>query len=218
MVCFSKDVDILRYEPVLFSELYVPEQVIASGTGGSLSGTTFSVSGADFVAAAVESGCVVHLASDDGVLHGSYEIVSVDSTTQLTVSVVRADSQSRLVAPPGTDSVTYRICTYSVQAAEVGYQLTELFGLYPGNGESEFEAENILDCDVLRRASTFAVTSLLYAMHASQAGREGLWERSRYYQTLFEKARERCKVVIDAGSDGIGDVVRTGGCGRLVRE
>jgi len=31
MVKFSSDVDILKYEPILFSELHLPWQVLASG-------------------------------------------------------------------------------------------------------------------------------------------------------------------------------------------
>ncbi len=218
MVCFSRDVDILRYEPVLFGELYLPGQVVSTGSGGVLSGTTFTASGADFVSAGVAAGGVAYFLSDDGVVCGVYEIVSTDSATQLTVSVVRGDSDASAVAPPAATSVTYRIATFDPQAAEVGFQLTEYFGIAPGNGESDVDADDILDTDVLRRASTFAVIASVYAMMASRAGQDQLWEKSRHYQRLFEKARERCKVVIDIGGDGVGDMVRTGGCGRLVRE
>lgn len=49
MAVFSNDTDILKYEPILFGELHLPGQVPAAGTGGVLSGTTFTANDADFV-------------------------------------------------------------------------------------------------------------------------------------------------------------------------
>ena len=48
MVQFSNDVDILKYEPVLFGGLHLPWQVLSSGSDGVLSGTSLTASGADF--------------------------------------------------------------------------------------------------------------------------------------------------------------------------
>ena len=56
MTTFSNDVDILKYEPVLFGELHWPSQVRASGTGAALSGTTLTAAGADFIAARDQGG------------------------------------------------------------------------------------------------------------------------------------------------------------------
>ena len=94
MVSFSNDVDILKYEPILFGELYLPWQVLAAGTGGTLSGTTFTAADADFVNAQVAAGGVIYMQSVDGSLDGAYEIVTVDSPTQLTVSVLRPDMET----------------------------------------------------------------------------------------------------------------------------
>lgn len=218
MVKFSDDVDILKYEPVLFGELHLPWQVLAAGTGGTLSGTTFTASGADFVGAEVSAGGVVHTQSADGSLDGAYEIVFVDSATQLTVSVVRSDPQDSAVAPPAATDISYRISTFGPQASEVGFRLTEYFGIKPGNPASDIDVEDILDTDVLRRASVFAVISTVYAMLASRAKDENFWTKSLHYQRLFEKARERCRLSIDLGTDGVADVTRIGASVRLVRD
>ena len=61
MISFSNDADILKYEPVLFGELHLPWQVLSAGTGGALSGTTFTDTGGDFVSAQVSSGGAVYL-------------------------------------------------------------------------------------------------------------------------------------------------------------
>jgi len=218
MVSFSKDVDILKYEPVLFGELHLPWQVLAAGAGGTLNGTTFTASGADFVSALVTAGQVIYLQSADGLLDGAYEIVSVDSATQLSVSVIRTDSDDDAVAPPAATDISYRISTFGPQASEAGFQLTEYFGIGPGNPASDVDVEDVLDTDVLKRASVFAVVSSIYAMLASKVEDENFWKKSLYYRKLFEKARERCRLSIDVGSDGVADVTKLGASVRLVRD
>lgn len=218
MVSFSNDVDILKYEPILFGELHLPWQVVAAGTGGMLSGTTFTAGGADFVTAQVAAGGVVYLQSADGSLDGAYEIVSVGSATQLTISLIRADREAPAVAPPAATDISYRISTFGPQANEVAFQLTEYFGIAPGNPASEIDVEDVLDASVLRLASVFAVISIAYAMLAGKARDENYWKKSLHYQKLFDKARGRCRLSIDVGSDGLADVTKVGASGRLVRD
>lgn len=218
MVTFSNDADILKYEPILFGELHLPQQVLAAGTEGTLSGTTFTATGADFVNAQVSTGGVVYLESADGSLDGAYEIISVDSAMQLSISVLRSDSQAAAVAPPAASDISYRISTFAPQANEVGYQLTEHFGINPGNPASDIDVEDVLDTSVLKQVSVFAVISCVYASLASKAKDENLWKKSLYYQKLFTVSRGRCRLSIDVGSDGLADVTKVGASGRLVRD
>jgi hypothetical protein len=218
MVSFSNDADILKYEPILFGELHLPWQVLAAGIGGTLIGTTFTATGADFVSAHISTGGAIYLQSADGLLDGAYEIVSVDSATQLSISVVRSDSEAATVAPPAASDITYRISTFTPQANEVGYQLTEYFGISPGNPASDINVEDVLDTSVLKQASVFAVISCIYASLASKAKEENFWKKSLYYQKLFAAARGRCRLSIDIGADGLVDVTKVGASGRLVRD
>jgi hypothetical protein len=218
MVNFSNDVDILRYEPVLFGGLHLPWQVLTAGIEGALSGTTFTASGADFVGATVTAGHVIYLRSADGILDGGYEIISVDSATQLTISVIRANSDDDAIAPPAATDISYRISTFAPQASEAAYQLTEYFGIRPGNPESVYDAEDILDTDVLKRASVFSVLSSVYAMLASKAEDENFWKKSLHYKKLFSRAVERCRLSIDVGGDGVADVTKSGASVKLVRD
>jgi len=218
MVSFSNDVDILKYEPILFGELHLPWQVLAAGSGGTLSATTFTASGADFVTAQVAAGGVAYLQSADGSLDGAYEIVSVDSATQLSVSVVRSDSSEAAVAPGSASDISYRISTFEPQANEIGFQLTEHFGISPGNPASQIAIEDILDTSVMRLTSVFGVISNVYAMLASKSRDDNFWSKSLYYQKLSAKARGRCRLSIDAGSDGVADVTKLGASARLVRD
>ena len=218
MVSFSNDADILKYEPILFGELHLPWQVLAEGSGGTLSGTTFTAAGEDFTASQITAGGVVYLESDDKLLDGAYEIVSIDSQTQLTISVIRADSQCDAIAPPAAEDISYRISTFLPQENEVGFQLTEYFGIRPGNPASDYDVNDILDATVLRQVSVFVVISSVYAMLAGRAKDDNYWKKSLYYRKLFNQAKARIRLSIDAGSDGVIDVTQIGASGRLVRD
>ncbi len=218
MTKFCNDADILRYEPALFGESVLPGQVLAEGTGAAVSGTTLTAGGADFVGAQVSAGGVVYLHSADGVLDGAYEIVSVDSATELCVSSVRTDPESEAIPLRDADNVSYRVGTLGPQIGEIGLQLTGYLGIKPGDGGSDIEAEQILNESALKQATVFGTTSVVYAMLASKAEDDNYWKKSSHYQRLFEKAKERCRVYIDKDSDGLADSTRFGGCGGLVRE
>jgi len=57
-----------------------------------------------------------------------------------------------------------------------------------------------------------------YATWAGQGQGKCFADKSQHYQQLFEKARQRCRVSVDLGSDGVADVHRIGGVVRLVRD
>ena len=219
MLSFSDDVDILRYEPVLFGELHFSSQMLTSGENAALNGTTFTKSGEDFVSAGVEAGGVIYLQSSDLELDGCYEVVSVDSATQLTVSVLRADREGDAVAPPSGTGISYRVSTFRPQANEAFFQLTQHFGIRPGCPNSVFDAEDISDAGVLRQVSVLAVLANVYAIIAGRSEFSGsLWQKSFHYQKLFARAKERCRVSVDIDSDGEGDITVFGGAMKLVRE
>jgi len=220
MNSFSSDVDILRYEPCLFGGLYSKGQVLASGIGGQLSGTSFTAADEEFYSAGVSVGSVIYLSSDDGLIDSAFEVISVDSATQLTVSVVRTDSADEAVSPGDCDELSYRVCTYQPQSNEVLFQLTQHFGLRPGVADSDYDADDILDTEVLRQASVYGTLALVFATLAwSESGTEqGFWAKHKYYRNLFEESRQRCKVNIDSGGDGVSDSVRSGASIRLRRD
>jgi hypothetical protein len=219
MNCFSNDVDILRYEPGMFGDLHFVGQVLSSGSGGEISSTTFTAQDADFNAAQIAAGMVVYLQSADGVIDGAYEVVSVDSAIELTVSVLRADGQSEAIALTDGQDISYRICSYQPQSSEVFLQLAQHFDLKPGNPDGKYSVDDILDSSVLRQASVYKTLSIIYATISGRADEteENFWEKSRYYQRLYEKALQRCKVSIDLGDDGVSDSVSSGSSVKLTR-
>lgn len=218
MTAFSNDADILKYEPMLFIELFLPSQVLTEGSGGILSGTSFSASQAGFISSQVSAGCVIYLQSADKTLESVYEIVSVDSETQLTVSVLRSNSSDSPIAPPGAEDVFYRISTFMPQANEVGFELTQYFGIRPGNPASQYDVDDILDAGVLRGVSVYAVISVVYAMLADNTNDDNFRAKSMHYQKLYTRARGRCRLCIDSDLDEIVDISKIGASGRLVRD
>ena len=220
MDAFSNDADLLRFEPALFGDLHLPGQVLISGTNGTTSGTTFTDSAANFTNAQVTAGCVIYLQTTDGGIDGAYEIVSADSATQLTVSVLRTDSDDSAIAVPADSSIIYHICTYQPQSNEVLFQLSQYFGLAPGVADSDYDVDDILDTAVLRQASIYATLAAVYAMLAggTDGDEQNFWQKSMFYQKRFEKAREMCRVNIDPGSDGISDKTNSGASARLIRD
>jgi hypothetical protein len=99
----------------------------------------------------------------------------------------------------------------------MAFQLTEHFGIRPGDPASSIGVEDILDTEALRRMSVFAIISCVYVMLASRAESENFWAKSLHYKKLFEKAKERCQLGIDVGGDGIADLTRTGASTKLSR-
>jgi hypothetical protein len=218
MLAFSNDVDVLRYEAVLFGDLHFPWQVLCEGDSGQLSGTSFTKTGEGFVTKGVTAGGVIYLQSVAGGLDGVYEIVSVDSETELTVSVLRSDGEESAVGPGDNSDVSYRISTFGSQANEVGFELTQYFGIRPGNPDSEYTVDDILDVIVLKQASVYAVIAGVYATLGGSSDEDSFWKKSLHYQKLFEKARERCRLSVDIGGDGVSDRTKIGGSMKLVRD
>jgi len=114
--------------------------------------------------------------------------------------------------------VSYRISTFAPQMGEAGFELTAYFGIQPGHPTSAITVEHIIDPEVLRRASVFLVISSVYAMWANRTESAGFWSKSLHYKERFEKARQRCRLSIDLGSDGIAEITRIGGAITLVRD
>ena len=218
MITFCKDVDIARFEPVLFGELHLPSQVIARGEAGRIEGTTFSDEAADFEASGAEAGGVIYVRSGDGTIDGLYEVVSVDSATQLTISIIRAAGSDDVVVPAEGSDLVWRISTLEAQSAEAAIKLCEMFGIRPGNPNSQYSAEDIVDAGGLRVTAVYMVLSIVYAALASKGDNDNMRSKSLYYKKECSKALEVCRFSIDTDGDGDGDVSFSGGLIKLVRE
>jgi hypothetical protein len=216
MNSFSNDVDILKYEPILFSDLYFAGQVLAIGSGAVISNSILTAADGNFINSQIASGMVVYLQNQDNTISSAYEIISVNSATQLALSVLRADSQTNAVPVSDGDDVSYRICTYQAQSKEMLLQLAQQFGLRPAVADGTYSIDDILEPSVLRQVSVYGVLSMIYATLAEK--QDDFWKKSSYYRQLYEKAFQRCKVSIDLGNDQIADFGLNGSSVRLMRD
>jgi hypothetical protein len=213
---FSKDVDLARWEPGLFGEPARAGQTLCRGTDGVVSGTRLSSAGGAFVNSGVKAGQMVWLSDAAQSVEGAYEVVSVESATALTVSVVRPNEGEPTVGPPAGSGFIYRISTFDPQAEEVSAELLEYLGL-PPEGEG-VTATDIQDGRVLRQAVVFGVLAAVLASNAAGSNvTSGLAEKAQYYQKLYDQARARLRVGIDKDQDGQAEQVRDGGAVRLRR-
>jgi hypothetical protein len=218
VITFSKDVDLLKWEPGLFRDLIFPSQVLCQGVEGVINGSNFTCAEATFISHQVKAGQVITLQDQDGTIDGSYEIVAVDSETQLTISVVRVSGENAVIAPTAGTEITYRICTFAPQAEEAGYSLAQYFGLDVEGDSEQIGPDDIVNARSLRQCSVFSVLSVVFASYAIGAKDPGgYWEKSHRYQKMFEKARVKARLCIDADGDAQGDSARVGGMVRLRR-
>lgn len=210
MNLFSNDIDLLAAEPSLFIEAYRPNQVVSKGANAQLAQTVLTAAGANFTAAQVQPGDVIYLATGDGLIDGCFEIVSVNSATQLTVSILRHDSTLPPIPVGTSSSVLWRICTYRPQTAAMGIQIAGQLGIAD---------QTILNPQDLRQASAFGVLAGLFAALSQGSGAaDTAWHKHRYYADLHQKAMVRCRILLDTNADGLPDSQRLGGIITLKRD
>jgi hypothetical protein len=217
MTTFSNDTDLLKWEPVLFKELALATQTLCQGTDGALNGTAFTSAGGSFLSCGAEPGQVIALEHADHSLDGCFEIVSVDSETQLTLSVLRKSPDDPPVAPPPGTGFSYRVSSYGPQATEAAENLLTFFGIAPEADPDKIDVTEILNSAALRQASVFAILASVFAARAAGKDDSGFWEKAMHYQKLFHKARSRIRLNIDTDNDQIAEQIRSGGSVRLSR-
>jgi hypothetical protein len=199
MDLFSMDVDLLKVEPGVFSALEFSGQGLCKGANGILNGTVFTAAGENFISKGVAAGGVITLQSLDGVINAAYEIVSVDSATQLTLSIVRADSAQSPIAIGTASGLIYRVVTFAPQAAEAMVEIAAWFGIRPGSPEAVYGVEQIVDATPLRAVSVYRVLTMIFAaMSGTEAEQKTYALKREYYTMLYYAARSRARVAMDA--------------------
>ncbi|MBN1765251.1 MAG: hypothetical protein JW860_08345 [Sedimentisphaerales bacterium] len=217
MESFCRDVDLLKWEPMLFGDLAPAGQTLARGDNGVLAGTVFTDDNADFVGRGVKAGHVICLSNNDFTLDGVYEIVSVDFQSQLGVSIVRPRELDTPIAPPAGSEIEYRISTFDPQSQEASLGLLRYFGLSIDEETGEI-SETILNHQTLRQAAVFSVLAAVLAANAGEQNKTCIfWQKSQRYQKMYESARTQARLEIDTNADRLMDKIQTGGTVQLRR-
>lgn len=206
---FSTDRDLLALEPNLFRDLAWTGQTLASGT-------------ADYAGAAMEvtSDPTVedrhvgagHVIVVDGV---GYEVIDRVGSTELVVSMLRADVGGALIPPPKMLGRPAYISTFAPQAALAHRQVLRCFDLDAEGGPGAAAVRNPRD---LARLEALGTLYLIYAAASAVGGEDGpLAQRREMYRERFARARDRAVAMLDLDGDGVAETVRHSRDGSLVR-
>jgi hypothetical protein len=219
MDLFSRDVDLLKFEPGLFAEPHFTSQILCKGMNGIISGTAFGAYGEDFISKGVAAGNVLFLQSLDGILKAAYEVVSVDADTELTISLLRSDPEQAPIPSGSASGLIYRIMTFAPQAAEALYEIAGWFGLRPGTAEAAYGVEDISDATPLHLLSAYRVLAMLFGtLGGTEDEKKTYAQKREYYMGLCKEARGRARITLDAEHDGAAEKVILGGSVRIFRE
>ena len=194
---YCTDTDLLHWEPNLFNDYAIASQKLLGGTG-DLAGTSFTIDSGSLNDAHVQQGQVIVLT---GGTTGTYPIVSVDSDTELTISVLYDAlfplSGSPDPSPVGTAAdLTFTICTFSPQAKVVSEELLRAAGL------AAADADQILNPTDLRRACAAGALAMIFRALAVGEDRIELTDKAGQYERLYQRASRSIVLELDFDEDG----------------
>jgi hypothetical protein len=196
MANFSRDAELLKWEPDVFRLCRFGHQKLGGGSAGATSAhsATFTdATAGDFVNAGVTQGHVLYL-SKSGAYDDYFGVASRTSATQLVLD-----------APAGIftaqSGIAWSVHTFDAQHEEVHFELCERFDLAETleHGESD-----VFDARVLRRASVFRVLEIVFRAQAT--GEQDLfWKKAERYRALYERALAAVQLRFDTNRDGTPD-------------
>jgi len=205
---YCQDRDLLAIEPVVFLGGGFPAQQLITGQTGAFAGTAFNVSGGSFTSAAVQPGMVLVTYSTIPAEGNACEIIAVNSATQLTVSVLRADTDGSPVPPPGGSDLLFHVRSYAAQIRSVCRTLGEK--LRQISEVSGVAAADYADSDQLRAAAAYGVLAEVFTARADNAqAYDANWLKAQHYGRLFRRAQLQLRLAVDADGDGRAERTRS---------
>lgn len=203
---FSQDRDLMVYEPGLLRDVAWVGQRRLSATG-SVSGTTLTLASGSFTDAQVQAGQVVLF---DGV---ALEIVSVESATTATVSLLRADAGGGAVAPIAASNRSVMVYDFSPQRAIVHRQVLAMLGIDSAGDGSDgingIDESMVTNPGALTRLECLGTLHLVYSgASAPGRGSDRFEQRVGLYLERYRRERESVVAMIDMDGDGIAEATR----------
>lgn len=203
-----KDRDLLVIEPTIFTGGGFGSQQLAEGTDGTLSQGAFASASADFVSTAVQAGMVLCVYTTVPAESRSYEILSVDSGTELAVSILRPERDGGAIAPPSGTELKYYINTFAPQILAAQATLQEKL-------RQIAEAEGITSADFVdsmhfRKVVSLATLAAIFTALASNAvDTDANWVKADHYRRLHKAALPALRLARDIDGDGLAESTRT---------
>ena len=193
------DVDICKWEPMLYSSAAGAERCVCAGNGGVVSGTQFSVNDNDFLLCGVEPGFILRCWNELAMVDFCCEIVAVQEDGGLAVSTVRPGDIESLWSPGNYTNLNYAVVSYSPVVEELSYSILSKLQLVDG-------VESLVDKRPLRLVCVFAVIAAIYMALAQKEEDELYRQKSEYYSKRF--MAEYNSFIADVDEDGDGEADR----------
>jgi hypothetical protein len=207
MNSITHDRDLLRIEPGIYLGGGFASRTLTAGTDGQLSDTAFTSASADFLAAGLAAGMVLCTWSDAPEEPSPVEIVSVNSATSLTVSVLRESDDAVPVGPsPGSD-LGYFVRSYRPEIRQAADRLAQLLSTSRELREDGRPA--FLDTAPLRRAIAVGSLATIFDARSDGAPDSADGIKARHYRRLWTEVRTQLRVAVDSDGDGRADQMRT---------
>ncbi|USN99750.1 MAG: hypothetical protein H6810_03565 [Phycisphaeraceae bacterium] len=212
---FATDRDLLVLEPGLLGEVAWVGQRLVSGTG-DVSGTSLTFDSQDngLATQGVGAGSIV-LISGNG-----YEITAVSAEDAATVSRLRASAEDGAIGVTTMSNVSIEVYTFAPQIADVHRRVLRMLGLEPAGeaAEDELDESAVVNVADLVRLEALGALHLIYAGASAGQGSDAPASlRAELYRTRFSAERGAVIAKLDTDGDGVADVARRPGLGRLVR-
>jgi|GEM_PF-5282678 len=145
-----------------------------------------------------------HVVVFDGV---ALEVVSVESATSATVSLMRGDVGSSAIPGVGATSQRVEVFGYGPQLGMVHRQVLSMIGLDPDG--ADFDESVVTNPGALVRLEALGALHLIYAgAGAPGTGGQKFEQRAQMYKQRFASERERVVALVDLDGDGIAEVKR----------
>lgn len=213
---FCQDRDLLSIEPLAYLSGAWQHQALATGNAGTQLGTTFTDTGADFVSNALAPGMVLVTWTTIPAEGLAWEIVSVDSATQLQVSVLRSSVDGPAIAPPAGTDLSWQVLSYASQIGDVSAALAEM--LRHACEASPIAQADFVDSAQLRLCCATGVLERIFSARAENARPyDACWIKAEYFRTAWQQARAQLRLAVDLDGDGQAEETRSLGHCRLRR-
>jgi len=208
MSAFCQDRDILAIEPLVYLTGALPAQDLITGQDGTINGSTFTSATADFQAAGVEAGMVLCVHAGSPAEGAAYEILSVDSQTALTISILRADEDEPAVPPAAASGLAYYVRTFAAQIRRTSEALGERLR-HTAEAEGIAAAE-FADSSQLAQAAAMGVLAAIFVARAENASpADANWVKAEHYRDGFASLQSQLRLAVDADGDGVAEQTRT---------
>ncbi len=212
---FVNDRDLLVLEPNLVRDVGWIGQRLVKGTG-DVSGTTLTMTSQDIGFDLIEVGAG-HVVVVGGVV---YEVIARISSTQLTLSRMRAADDGATLVPSPVSGAAVEVPSFGPQRAMVHGQVLRMLGIDPDEATG---AGVVTEASITNRKS-FVLFEVLGVLHLIFAAASALAVESSpaafkagMYRERFGAERGRVAARIDTDGDGVADATRRPSVVQLVR-